>query len=55
MMGTPGYMAYESMSLERVRGDAAHDVVGVAMVLLMVCLRQELRSPNLFTHMVGVL
>lgn len=25
MMGTPGYMAYESMSMERVRGNAAHD------------------------------
>lgn len=52
MMGTPGYMAYESMSMERVRGDAAHDVVGVAMVLLLICLRKDLRSPNLFVNMV---
>lgn len=52
MMGTPGYMAFESMSMEPVRGAAAHDVVGVAMVLLLVCLRKELRSPNLFANMV---
>lgn len=52
MMGTPGYMAFESMSREPVAGAAGQDVVGVAMVLLMVCLRKELRSPNLYANMV---
>ncbi|CAM9696824.1 unnamed protein product [Ectocarpus sp. 6 AP-2014] len=51
MMGTPGYMAFESMSREPVAGAAGQDVVGVAMVLLMVCLRKELRSPNLYANM----
>ncbi|CAN0030877.1 unnamed protein product, partial [Ectocarpus fasciculatus] len=51
MMGTPGYMAFESMSREPVAGAAGQDVVAVAMVLLMVCLRKELRSPNLYANM----
>ncbi|CAB1102805.1 unnamed protein product [Ectocarpus sp. CCAP 1310/34] len=51
MMGTPGYMAFESMSRGPVAGAAGQDVVGVAMVLLMVCLRKELRSPNLYANM----
>lgn len=50
MSGTPGFMAHECMSMKPVRGTAAQDVVGVAMVLLLVCLKKELRSPNLFAN-----
>eukprot|EP00752_Nemacystus_decipiens_P007751 g6928.t2 len=50
MSGTPGFMAHECMSAEPVRGAAAHDVVAAAMVLLLVCLKKELRSPNLFAN-----
>lgn len=50
MSGTPGFMAHECMSAEPTRGAAAHDVVGAAMVLLLVCLKKELRSPNLFAN-----
>ncbi|CAM9933226.1 unnamed protein product [Pylaiella littoralis] len=49
-MGTPGYTAFEGMSFEPVKGAAGHDVVAIAMVLLRVCLKEEWRSPNLFTH-----
>lgn len=50
MSGTPGFMAHESMSVKPVRGAAAQDVVAAAMVLLLVCVKKELRSPNLFTN-----
>lgn len=50
MSGTPGFMAHECMSMEPVRGAAAHDVVAAAMVSLLVCLKKELRSPNLFAN-----
>lgn len=48
MSGTPGFMAYESMAATPVVGAAGQDVVAVAMVLLMACLKKEHRFPNLF-------
>ncbi|CAN0033986.1 unnamed protein product, partial [Ectocarpus sp. 12 AP-2014] len=49
-MGTSGAMAFETMSADPVLGAPAQDVVSVAVVLLMVCLKRERRCSNLFTQ-----
>ncbi|CBJ29556.1 Membrane-associated tyrosine-and threonine-specific cdc2-inhibitory kinase (Myt1 kinase) [Ectocarpus siliculosus] len=52
-MGTSGAMAFETMSADPVLGAPAQDVVSVAVVLLMVCLKRERRCSNLFTQQLG--
>ncbi|CAM9538032.1 unnamed protein product [Ectocarpus sp. 4 AP-2014] len=49
-MGTAGAMAFETMSADPVLGAPGQDVVSVAVVLLMVCLKREQRCSNLFTQ-----
>lgn len=51
--GTAGAMAFETMSADPVLIAPAQDVVSVAVVLLMVCLKRERRCSNLFTQQVG--
>ncbi|CAM9724520.1 unnamed protein product [Scytosiphon promiscuus] len=48
--GSEGYMAHETMLDGDLEGSAAQDVVGVAVTLLRVCLRNKWRlARNLFT------
>ena len=53
-MGTPVYLPQECLVFENVTCHASQDVFGVAVLLLLVCVRSPMMRSNMFCHEVRV-